>query len=195
MKFRIFGILPLLIAALVAVQGCEDTKPSPAVESAIRETVTDYLNALAQAYSSLSVEPIENIATAREIADVRKILRQLLSTGDRLDAKLLSVDFEAISVFRSLNATVSTTEVWDVSRYDSGTGVEKGRNPASVQKSVLQLRLIDGKWRVVARRVMETQGGSKWKMPEKGAPGPKADTKEESSGSGGAQADEDGVSS
>jgi len=168
MRIRSLFFLPVLLIVVLVGQGCEDTKPSPAADDEIRGAVTLYLHQLAEAYSNLSVAPIESIATAREVSDVRKILKQLVSTGDRLEAKLLSVDFDAVSVFREVNATVTTTEVWDVTRYDSGTGIEKGRNPTSVQKSVLQLRLIDGRWRVVARRVMETQGGSKWTVPDHG---------------------------
>jgi len=174
-----------VVVLMLLSQACENTKADPAQEAAVRQSVNAYLQALAKAYSDVSVAPIEDLATNREIEDVRKILKQLVSTGDRLEAKLLSVDFGNISVFRGINATVTTTEVWDVTRYDEGTGVEKGHNPASVQKSVLQLRLIDGKWKVLARRVMETQGASKWKMPS-GAeePTPPAETEDTGSAQG-----------
>jgi hypothetical protein len=42
--------------------------------------------------------------------------------------------------------------VWDVVRYDALTGVEKGRIDGSVQEAVLQLRLVDGRWRVIGRK-------------------------------------------
>lgn len=166
--------LTALVLGLCVLQGCENTEPKPVEDQAIRQAVTTYLNALAESYSSFSVEAIKNLASAREVEDVRRLLQGLVSTGDRLEAQLLSVAFEKISVFRQLNATVRTTEVWDVSRYDAGTGVEKGRNPTSVQQSILQLRLIDGKWKIVARRVLETQGGSKWTIQEKDLKTPKA---------------------
>jgi hypothetical protein len=54
-----------------------------------------------------------------------------------------------MSVFRGINATVRLIEVWDVKRYDAFTGREKGRNPSSLQNSIIQMRLIDGRWVVV----------------------------------------------
>jgi len=162
---RIRSILTsLMIPTVILLSGCERTTPTAEETEACKKVTTEYLHALAEAYSSLSVDPIKELATPREIEDVRRLLRGLAGTGDRIEAKLLSVEFSQITVFRNINATVSTTEVWDVIRYDAGTGREKGRNPASVQTSILQLRLIDGQWKVLARRVMETQGKSKWKI-------------------------------
>jgi hypothetical protein len=165
--------LATVCAALLAT-GCDDTVPSASERTAVESSVTGYLHALADAYSSLSVEPLEPVATRNEIEEVRKTLRGLAGTGDRVEARLLSVELVSVSVFREVNATVTTTEVWDVTRFDAFTGHERGRNPTSIQDSIIQLRLVDGAWRVSARRVVGQEAGPRWKVetPTPAAQGP-----------------------
>ncbi len=146
--------------------GCENTTPKPEVRSEVEGAVETYLQALTRAYSSLNVEPIENLASEAEVQDVRKLLRGLAASGDRVEARLRSVDFKSVDVFREVNATVTTTEVWDVTRFDAFTGREKGRNTDSIQDSIIQLRLIDGRWMITARRVIGQETGSRWNVDD-----------------------------
>lgn len=162
---RIVLVVVLGLTILIT-GGCEDTTPSPEARVAVEEAVTTYLHALTQAYSSLSIEPIEELATGSEVQGVRKMLRGLAGTGDRVEARLLSVDFTRVDIFREVNATVATTEVWDVTQFDAFNGREKGRNPTSIQDSIIQLRLIDGLWKVTGRRVIGQEAGPRWSMDE-----------------------------
>jgi hypothetical protein len=149
---------------VLAGAGCENTTPDPEDRHVVEEVVTAYLHALTDAYSSLSVEPINDLATGAEVEDVRKLLRGMAGTGDRVEARLLSVEFNRIEIFREINATVATTEVWDVTRFDAYNGREKGRNPTSIQDSIIQLRLMEGRWMVTARRVIGQEAGPRWKV-------------------------------
>ena len=162
---RLFLIITLGLAILVCV-GCEDTTPDSEERQAVEMAVTTYLHALTQAYSSLNVEPIESLAMGAEVQDVRKMLRGLAGTGDRVEARLLSVEYNRLDIFREINATVATTEVWDVTRFDAFNGREKGRNPTSIQDSIIQLRLIDGRWMVTARRVIGQESAPRWKVEQ-----------------------------
>jgi len=144
-----------LLALLPALEGCEKLDPDPEDRLEIEAAVRGYLERLAEAYSSLDVGKLEGSATANEIAAVQQQLRTLASSGDRVHATLLQVDVTTIQMFRVVNASVETTEVWDVTRYDVYTGHEKGRNTASVQRALLQLRRVDGTWLVSARAVVE----------------------------------------
>lgn len=163
-------IIALALAAVVLnAVACENSTPTPEQKQAIEQRVKGYLEALASAYSSLDATRLEPWASENEIAAVRKVLRTLMASGDRVDAKLLQVEFEDIEVFRMLNATVRTVEVWDVGRFDPYTGREKGRNPSSVQHAIIQLRLINGTWVVTARRVAESSGPNRWGLPTPGA--------------------------
>lgn len=148
----------LLIAGCISVAiGCENTTPSPEERAAVETAVSDYLNALASAYSTFDLAPLEGLASPNEIAAVRKLVRQLSATGDRLDSHLLLFEVDDMEIFREINATVRLVEVWDVLRYDATTGVEKGHTPNSIQYSLLQLRLVSGRWIVVGRSVLRRE--------------------------------------
>jgi hypothetical protein len=145
-----------LTLAMLAAVGCENTDPSPDERALIEQAVGGYLNALAEAYSTLDTSALEGHASPNEIAAVRKLLKELLqNTGDRIDAQLTGFDIETISVFRGINASVRLIEVWDITRYGAADGIEKGRFESTVQRTLLQLRLIDGHWLVVGRSNLE----------------------------------------
>ena len=162
--FSVWSLVPLVLFVTLLGVGCEDTAPTAQDRLIVEEAVTRYLYALAEAYSSLSVEPLDEVATGNEIEEVRRTLRGLIGTGDRVEARLLSVDYPSIAIFREVNATVTTTEVWEVTRFEAFTGRQRGHNPTSVQDAVIQLRLIDGSWKVSARRVVGQEVGSRWKV-------------------------------
>ncbi len=162
-------VLVLALAMLVAA-GCENTDPTPAQRDAVETAVRGYLFALAEAYSTLNTGVLEGHASPNEIAAVRKLLRQLAQTADRIDAELIGFEVESMSVFRHINATVRLIEVWDVTRYGAFDGREKGRNPSSLQSTLLQLRLVDGTWIVVGRSILSRETP----IPEEESPSPEA---------------------
>ena len=151
---------------LLLCGGCENTEPTTVEREAVESTVMAYLHALADAYSSINATPLEPFATRAEILDVQKMLRVLAGSGDRVEARLLSAEFNGVDIFREVNATVTITEVWEVVRFDAFTGREKGRNPTSIQDSIIQLRLIDGSWMITARRVIGEEMGPRWKFDD-----------------------------
>jgi hypothetical protein len=162
-------VLVLALAMLVAA-GCENTDPTPAQREAVETAVRGYLFALAEAYSTLNTGVLEGHASPNEILAVRKLLRQLAQTADRIDAELIGFEVESMSVFRHINATVRLIEVWDVTRYGAFDGREKGRNPSSLQSTLLQMRLVDGTWIVVGRSILSRDTP----IPEEQPPTPEA---------------------
>ncbi len=179
------GSLWLAVALLLVVTGgCENTTPTPQEREEITSVVTQYLHRLADAYTNMDTSRLEGVAAKGERAAVYKLLEKLAQSGDRLEATLLKVEIEKIDVFRVVNATVKTLEVWEVRRLDAYTGEEKGKNPGSVQHALIQLRKIDGKWMVTSRRVLETQGGSLWEVatPVPESAGPQAPAPEATTG-------------
>jgi len=152
-----YGVV-IVALALGVVNGCENTTPSLEEDAAVREAVAGYLGALAEAYSSLDTKPLVGYASPNEIAAVRKNLTSLTrSTGDRVDATLRIFEVEHLEVFREINATVRLIEVWDVVRYDATSGIRKGRTADSIQYTLLQLRLVDDRWIVVGRSVLQRE--------------------------------------
>ncbi len=141
-----------LIGSALIMAGCENTDPTPAERQAVETAVRGYLDALAQSYSTLDTSPLEGYASPNEILAVKKLLRDLLQkTGDRIDATLVGFEVESIVVFRSVNATVKLLEVWDITRYGAADGVEKGRYESTLQRTLLQLRLVEDRWLIVGR--------------------------------------------
>jgi len=112
-KHRIVLVLAL---TMLVTAGCENTDPTPAQREAVETAVRGYLFALAEAYSTLDTSVLEGHASPNEILAVRKLLRQLAQTGDRIDSELIGFEVESMSVFRHVNATVRLIEVWDVTR-------------------------------------------------------------------------------
>lgn len=155
----------IMVVVTLAGIGCENTEPTADDRAAVEEVLHGYLAALAASYSSLDVEPLEQWATGSEIAAVHKTLRGLVGTGDRVDATLTGLEIESLEIFREVNATATLLEVWDVARFDAFNGREKGRNPSSVQNTIIQLRLMEGSWKVTARRVLDDPAArSRWNV-------------------------------
>lgn len=157
MRARIIIIVALSVT-LLATSACENTEPSPEQQQVIEQAVRGYLFALAEAYSTLDINVLEGHASPNEIAAVQKLLTDLLQkTGDRIDADMVGVEIQSMSVFRSINATVRLVEIWDITRYGAADGVEKGRTVNSIQNTLLQMRLVDGEWICVGRSIMSQE--------------------------------------
>jgi hypothetical protein len=170
-----------LLIGLGVMGGCDDTTPSEEQREEIERVVRGYLNALSEAYAEVSIEPLDGWAADIERSEVQRLLRKLVqTTGDRAEATLLQIDIEKIEMFRAVNASVTLTEVWDLRRIDVSDGREIGRNPHSVQHSIINLRRIDGEWLVVGRIVQETAGGSRWRVTPQVTPSDPSDPAEES---------------
>jgi len=147
----------LVLLAMLFTAACENTEPSPEVRLEIETAVTGYLDALADAYSTLDINVLEGHASPNEVAHVKKLLTELLQkTGDRIDADLISFDIQSMSVFRSINATVRLWEVWDITRVGAADGIEKGHT-TSIQHTILQMRMVDGRWICVGRSIMSQE--------------------------------------
>lgn len=141
---------------LVAV-GCGTEGASPEQRAAVEAAVREYLDALSTTYAEMDPSALESHASPNEIQHVDTMLRTLAQGGDRLEARLLGIEFEAVEVFRSVNATVRLVEIWDVGRYDAFSGRETGRNAESIQSTLIQLRRVDGSWIVVGRSIMSQE--------------------------------------
>ena len=154
---RSVTVLVLLLAMLPAA-ACENTDPTPEERQAVEAAVRGYLFALAEAYSTLDINVLEGHASPNEIAYVQKLLSDLLQkTGDRIDAEMVGFEIQSMSVFRSINATVRLVEVWDITRFGAADGIEKGHTANSIQNTLLQMRLVEGRWICIGRSIMSQE--------------------------------------
>jgi hypothetical protein len=146
-----------IVIVLMATSGCDTGTPDPAVRADLERTIDGYLNALAESYTNLDISPLQEWASPNEVQAVRKLLTDLARTGDRIQSTMRGYHIENLEMFREINAAARVVEVWDVVRFDAFTGVEKGRTPDSIQYTILQLRLIDGRWMVVGRSILQRE--------------------------------------
>jgi len=153
---NVVAVAVILALALVGA-GCTGAEPDPEERAAVELTVRNYLDGLAKAYSSLNLEHLEPYASPVEIRNVRNLLQQLANSGDRVEASLVGIEFTGFDIFRQVNASVALVEVWDIVRFDALNGREKGRTNGSVQSTIIQLRRIDGDWKVIGRSVIDRE--------------------------------------
>jgi len=111
-----------VVAGGLAAAGCEDASVSPAQRAELDRAVAGYLDALAEAYSTLDVKPLEEWASPIEVATVRRILKSLVTTGDRVEATLRGYEVDRMALFRGINATVWVVEVWTSSATTRSAG-------------------------------------------------------------------------
>jgi hypothetical protein len=153
---RLFALLVIALAMLGVA--CEESESDAEERAAIEAAVRGYLFALADAYSTLDTSGLEDYASPNEIAAVRKLMQELLQkTGDRIDAELVGFDLQALEMFRGINATVRLIEVWNITRYGAADGIEKGFTENSIQNTILQMRLVDGRWICVGRSILSRE--------------------------------------
>jgi Arc/MetJ family transcription regulator len=147
-----------LSMVMLFASACEDTGGTAEEREAIETAVREYLGALAEAYSTLDPNVLDGHASPNEKAAVHKLLKELLQkSGDRIDAELVGYDVQSMSVFRGINATVRLIEVWNITLYGATDGIEKGRTPNSIQNTLLQMRLVEGRWIVIGRSIMQRE--------------------------------------
>lgn len=152
------AIVFALSMVMLFASACEDTGGTPEEREAIEIAVRGYLGALAEAYSTLDPNVLDGFASPNEKAAVHKLLKELLQkSGDRIDAELVGYDVQSLSVFRGINATVRLIEVWNITLYGAADGIEKGQTPNSIQSTLLQMRLVEGRWIVIGRSIMQQE--------------------------------------
>ncbi len=152
------AIVFALSTAMLLALACEDSGPTPQQRETIETAVRGYLGALAEAYSTLDPNVLDGFASPNEKAAVHKLLKELLQkSGDRIDAELVGFDVQSLSVFREINATVRLIEVWNITLYGAADGIEKGKTENSIQYTLLQMRLVDGRWIVIGRSIMKQE--------------------------------------
>lgn len=161
-------VLAVLIVS-AALTGCGTDEPTPEERVAVETAVRGYLDGLAQAYETLDMRHLDEYASPVEIRNVRNLLQQLANSGDRVEATLVLFEVTGVDIFRDVNASVGLVEVWDLVRFDALTGHEKGRTDGSVQTTLIQLRRIEGDWKVIGRHIVDRETGST--IEEEGAQG------------------------
>jgi hypothetical protein len=143
-----WGVAMLAAAALACSPSTEQRRVQ---EEEIRQAIAGYLPRLAEAYDTGDAEVLRDLAVAREVARVANSIEDLASQGLAFHPRLKQLTIETFKVWRHVNATATTVEVWDVDKRVVGTDRVLSQAQDLSQRVHYQLRLRDGVWQVFYR--------------------------------------------
>ena len=154
--------LVVVAAGWLAVVGCRGGGQDGAAEdstaesrTAIQATLEEYLPAFAEAYGSGNLEPLRQWTVERELSGLQRRVTRLLEEGLALEPELVEVTVESVEVWSHSNAYATTLEVWNLRYYSTGAHVLFDEQLGTRQRVKYQLKLEDGRWRILYREVSE----------------------------------------
>ena len=111
-----------------------------------------YLPRLADAYRTGDIEVLRGYASEKEMATLYKLISDLMEEKGRfISSELKSYEIEEINIWRHSNATVRTTELWDVQTVASGSDTVMSEMLDQRHRVVYQLKRTEEGWRVILR--------------------------------------------
>ena len=145
-------VMAVLTAVLtVGLGAC--AKPEEQLDSqtiAIRQSVTDYNDALVRAFATLDLGELESVATTEQVAEETYTLTQLQSENAVMNAELVSVEFGDVVVYAEDDVSITTHETWDYD-YVSLETSETIRSERGVEYDLrYDLVLQEDRWLVYA---------------------------------------------
>lgn len=143
-KLRVY---PLLLFFLIS--GCKTSVTDPET-SLIETTIRRYNRALADAYRDMSVDPLQGIASEREIGKVNMILMGFRAKNQYMETELKGIEFERIERKGTDSAEVETEESWRFRHLDKKTAQEVKPWVQEEYKLLYHMAKKDGSWIVAS---------------------------------------------
>lgn len=153
-----FAPVPLLVLLVAGVVACNEptAEEEAANQQEIEAFLREYLPKLAEAYRTGDASGLEPYAAAKEQASIERRARELAKGGEVLAPELDSVEVEDVRTWQSINAYVTTVEVWDIRTYATGTENVVREQLDQTNRVKYQLQREDGRWRVFWREIQRT---------------------------------------
>lgn len=156
------SLLPLTLLFLLASAcgGGGEGGVSTQDRAEIEALLDAYLPRLADAYRTGDIEVLRGYASEKEMATLYKLISDLMAEKGRfISSELKSYEIEEINIWRHSNATVRTTELWDVQTVASGSDTVMSEMLDQRHRVVYQLKRTDEGWRVIlrSRQASETE--------------------------------------
>lgn len=144
-------VTALLAAVLLAGLGaCAKPEQLDPQTVAIRQSVTDYNDALVRAFAALDLGELESVATTEQVTEETFTMMQLQSENALMNAQLVSMEFGDVVVYAEDDVSVTTHETWDYD-YVSLETSETIRSEHGVEYDLrYDLVLREGRWLVYA---------------------------------------------
>lgn len=151
----LFALLALsgLIAAGCGEPSAEEVQ---ADKDAIQAFLAEYLPLMATAYRTGDTSPLEDYAAEKERASIEHRVRELARTGETLAPELQSVAVEDVTVWNSVNAYVTTHEIWHIRTFATGSENVVREQLDQANRVKYQLKRDGDRWRVYFRQLEQT---------------------------------------
>lgn len=138
----------LLCLILLLFSGCSSPLKNDPEASLIETTIRRYNRALADAYREMSVDPLQGIASEREIGKVNMIIMGFRAKNQYMESGLKGIEFKEIKRNKENSADVETKEAWRFRYMDKKTGQEVKPWAETEYKLIYHMRKNEGKWLV-----------------------------------------------
>ena len=140
--------LSLALLIFFGVYGCRISPDTNA--QAVKDTVLRYNQLLAEAYATMNMNPLQEVATADQAAKEYRHMAALGEAKIRMESTLKSIEFTGITFPGRDEASAMTRETWDYTHIDTRTRV-----PVNVQTNVsytlkYALKKENARWHVVS---------------------------------------------
>jgi len=155
---RASGLLLLLAMAASLGLSCggESSESRQEVNrQEIQAALEVYLPLLGEAYATGDLAPLAPYAAEKEISTIRKRIEDLAVQGRTLVATFRSLTIEDVNVWNYSNAFVSTSEIWDLVVYATGSDQVLAEEFEQSSRVKYQLKRDEDGWRVLYRGIQE----------------------------------------
>lgn len=130
-----------------------DTTASEADAAGILTLLEAYLPRLALSYSTGDPSVLEGYAAEKEIAGLRKRIRDLDRESREIKPTFHSVKLESAQVWSYANAFATTLELWDLQVVVAGTRTVLSEVEGQRSRVKYQLKRSDDSWVVLFREI------------------------------------------
>lgn len=152
-KATVLNTICILFIATWFAAACSSTVDKD--RSDVEETIKRYDALLSEGYLKMSMEGLNEVATANHMSRLTHRLEGLKQSKRKLEAKLMQIEFTDFQFLKTDTAVVTTHEVWDIRHLDSESGemVKDIRGFAYILK--YSLRRLETRWFVDSVEVIE----------------------------------------
>jgi len=137
----------LALIIFIFIAGCSAPPKDPEIQL-LETTIRRYNRALVDAYKELSVDPLQGIASEREMGKVDMIINGFRAKNQYMEAELKRIEIKEIKRKGGDSVDVETREHWRYRNMDKKTGQEMKPWTEADYKLIYYLVKSEGNWMV-----------------------------------------------
>jgi len=157
---RSAALLSAVLCLVLFAASISACRPSPEEQAANREEIAsflrEYLPKMAEAYRTGDTETLAPYAAKKEREAIKKRVLDLAKQGQVLAPHLDSLEVEDVRSWGSVNAYVTTVEVWDIKVLAAGSDTVLRQQLDQSNRVKYQLQRDGDRWRIFWRQLEQT---------------------------------------